>query len=366
MIVRVRKRPDREHLQLAYTDPLTGSVKTKSAGTSNPKEAERAAARWESELQAVAGGDCRWEAFRMRFEDEHLSSKKKSTIRSYTSTLNIFEDHIGQVRSVESITASVCSQFAAAMRSTKMKPGTVAKHLRQLQVALNWASDMEIIDRAPKIKKPKQSKRSMRGRPLSNIEVARLAITANEMLSYDTDGRYAEAIIGIWLTGLRLSEAWHLHWSRGPVRLDMGGEFPRIIFDAEGQKNDTDEVVPLAPDAIRYLRNLDSRSGYVFGFPGQRSGRVLPHRVGQTISEIGRHSGIATGRDEFASAHDLRRSFGNRWALRVHPLVLKSIMRHSELKTTLRYYVSLDCDAIGAQLVHASVHGTRPWSPISG
>lgn len=42
---------------------------------------------------------------------------------------------------------------------------------------------------------------------------------------------------------------------------------------------------------------------------------------------------------KYASAHDLRRSFGERWSTRVMPQVLMALMRHESIATTMRYYV---------------------------
>ena len=42
---------------------------------------------------------------------------------------------------------------------------------------------------------------------------------------------------------------------------------------------------------------------------------------------------------KFASAHDLRRSFGEQWSERVLPKVLMELMRHESIGTTMRFYV---------------------------
>jgi len=42
---------------------------------------------------------------------------------------------------------------------------------------------------------------------------------------------------------------------------------------------------------------------------------------------------------KFASAHDLRRAFGQRWAIRIMPTVLRELMRHADISTTMKYYV---------------------------
>jgi len=41
-------------------------------------------------------------------------------------------------------------------------------------------------------------------------------------------------------------------------------------------------------------------------------------------------------RVKYASAHDLRRAFGERWAARIMPAQLKDLMRHESIETTLR------------------------------
>ena len=46
-----------------------------------------------------------------------------------------------------------------------------------------------------------------------------------------------------------------------------------------------------------------------------------------------------TGKVKYASSHDLRRSFGERWSTRVIPQVLMALMRHENIETTQRYYV---------------------------
>ena len=63
------------------------------------------------------------------------------------------------------------------------------------------------------------------------------------------------------------------------------------------------------------------------------------------LGRIGKAAGVKvaidpkTGKVEYASAHDLRRSFGERWSTRVMPQVLMAIMRHESIETTMRYYV---------------------------
>ena len=76
----------------------------------------------------------------------------------------------------------------------------------------------------------------------------------------------------------------------------------------------------------------------------------LPFRrkdtISKMLSEIGEASGIVVDEKsgKFASAHDLRRSFGERWMSRVMPAVLQKLMRHASIETTLKYYAAGQTD----------------------
>ena len=74
--------------------------------------------------------------------------------------------------------------------------------------------------------------------------------------------------------------------------------------------------------------------------------------AGWVISELGERAGVIVNPTEgkFASAHDLRRSFGTRWAPRVKPTVLQKLMRHANIQTTLKYYVAIESDDIAEEL----------------
>jgi len=51
-----------------------------------------------------------------------------------------------------------------------------------------------------------------------------------------------------------------------------------------------------------------------------------------------------------ASAHDLRRSFGERWASRMMPADLMAVMRHESIETTMQYYVGKNAERTAAMM----------------
>ncbi|MCY2987731.1 MAG: site-specific integrase [Planctomycetota bacterium] len=92
---------------------------------------------------------------------------------------------------------------------------------------------------------------------------------------------------------------------------------------------------------------------------GRTSEPLLPDAVSHLVSDIGEKAGVVIDKaaGTFATAHDLRRAFGTRWASKVKPPVLQRLMRHKDIATTMKYYVALDADDIADELweKHAGV-----------
>ena len=84
------------------------------------------------------------------------------------------------------------------------------------------------------------------------------------------------------------------------------------------------------------------------------------------IASFGKEANIKVGSTKTATAHDLRRSFGNRWALKVMPQVLQQMMRHSDIQTTMRFYVDLKASDLGEVIYQAQGTEKRPKSQKAG
>jgi len=240
----------------------------------------------------------------------------------------------------------VLSRWAAALRASGLREASVATHLRCVRSALSWAHKMGMVPSVPQVVMPEASR--SRGRPLSIWEVARL-LRAVDAEPPQLRARMVDLVKGLWLSGLRLSEALALRCDRGPVRLRLDLTPPVIEFSA--QKNKKVQSIPITPDFYRLAKRIyGPTTGFVFPLG------MAASTVAKRISGYGVAAGIRVSPTKHASAHDLRRTFGQRWSLRVHPIVLKTIMRHSSIETTLRYYVQADIDEIAASV----------WGPITG
>ena len=123
-----------------------------------------------------------------------------------------------------------------------------------------------------------------------------------------------------------------------------------LRIPAELEKGNADRLLPIAPEFGLFLLETpeNERTGPVFKLDG-RVGRLKPAEVSKTVASIGERAGVRVYVDpkdpdkvKHASAHDLRRAFGERWATRLMPPQLKELMRHESIETTLRYYVGTD------------------------
>jgi len=406
--VKVTSDTGRKFLQMYYDDPTTGKRHKRSTRTTKQRDADRAAAKWEAELREdryKPEGNITWQSFRERCEDEKLAALSRASQNATTTAFNHFERIISP-KYLRVVTSAIVSRFQAELRREGMPDTSIACHLRNLRAALNWAEDVGLIAKAPKFTMPggrrgkKTKQRMMRGRPITLEEFERmLGKVEAGLILYEKSKRRREPanrsfqqseldrrrrkqaeraaaaapswlylLRGLWLSGLRLGEAVILSWDQdAPFCVDLSGRFPRFRIYGEAQKSGEDEFLPMTPDFAEFLAQTpeDQRHGYVFNVQKQMGGiHRDAEKISPIISAIGRAAGVVVNKDQgkYASAHDLRRAFGTRWAPKVKPATLQRLMRHKSIETTLKYYVAQDADDIAAELWGDSVPTFVPTS----
>jgi integrase len=195
----------------------------------------------------------------------------------------------------------------------------------------------------------------MRGRPITTEEFDRMIAAVPAVRSQDAKV-WVHYLMGLWLSGLRLEESTVLSWDEdAPISVDLSGRRPRLRIYAEAEKGHQDRLLPMTPDFAEFLQKTPKtkRHGLVFQIHGLQTRRPMtPKRISRIISAIGEKALVVVNKAEgkHASAHDLRRAFGTRWAPRVKPATLKLLMRHKSIETTLKYYVAQDADEVADEL----------------
>jgi integrase len=373
-----------KNLILRYQDPTTGKYHRKSAGTASRKDARKEAGKWEDELNSGKAPGLfveTWEAFRLRYELEVLTALARRTADKVDGIFNVLERTLPAVAKglLRDLTAERISRLQSELRKAGRAEATIQGHLAHLRAALAWAVDQGLIPEVPRIRKPKRAKRSgkadpMKGRPITLEEFERMLAAVPKALtvkqrnpktqkvtaivpSADVVESWRHLLKGLWWSGLRLGEALNLYWDR-PDRLcvDLSGKRPMLRITAECEKGNRDRLLPVVPEFAEFLLATPAaeRHGRVFK-PLYRGGEVVTSAgyVCRAIGCCGRLAGVKvrtetkpdpkTGEPrevvKFASAHDCRRSFGERWSSRVMPQILMALMRHESIDTSLRYYI---------------------------
>jgi integrase len=371
IVVGVAVVASRKYIQMRYTDPETGKPVTKSTGTVSNAEADIAAANWQAELRAnPVAAKTSWQTFRDAYFDECVSGMKHDTRLKVESVFNAVERHLNP-KSLADLTAKKISELRAALRKEGRKETTIAGHMAHLKAALNWAAEVDLIAVTPKFPSIPRAKtgskaRVMKGRPITLKEFGVLLKSVPEVVGASDAKAWQFFLRGLWLSGLRLEESREFWWDRtDKLHVDFSGTHPVFRVFGEDEKGGSDRYLPMAPDFADFLAKVPKkdRTGLVFPLPRRREKdkdqRISKLWVSKTISLIGEKAGIIVDSrsGKYASAHDLRRSFGERWAPHVQPQVLMQLMRHANINTTLRFYALLEAQSVSK--VVADLHRKR-------
>ncbi|MDX1945235.1 MAG: tyrosine-type recombinase/integrase [Pirellulaceae bacterium] len=364
-----------------YDNPITGKREWRSTESQNRNDALAKAGEWEADIKANRyrpDSNITWADFRELFLEDRLQDAKPKTRAAYICAFNSLERHVKIGRLAE-LTAERIKHAAGKWREEKLAAETIRSYLRHVRSALNWAHEHEFLRGKVKVatEKRKHGTRRMKGRPITGEEFDRmLAKVAAGLVQANATERTTEATLArlhvkaepaatawrrflqaLYLGGLRLGEAASLSWDDERfITVDFSGQRPRLRIEAGQDKSGEERLLPLAPEFAEILAEVpaDQRSGRVFRLPGLTGGIVdgLEY-VSAVISAIGKAAGVKVradsgpgGKVKFASAHDLRRAFGARWATRVMPAVLQKMMRHADISTTMKYYADLDAKSV--------------------
>lgn len=362
LAITVFKPAGRKFFLVQWRDPVTGKKKTRSTGEARKREAERKAGTM---LKDITEGNLNnaervtWATFRQRYEEEFLPGKADGTANKVDAVFNMFERLVGP-KLLASVDASVMSLYVKRMRAAGRSESTLKGHLAHMKAALRWAHRIGILAKVPAIEMPTRCN-GMKGRPVTLEEFERMLKCVPDVVGEQDAEMWRFILRGFWWSGLRRSELWNLTWDDDRMLcVDLDGRRPMFRIRGDAHKSGKDCLLPMPPEFAEMLGTIpeSERTGHVFNARNRATGKRLKSEyVGQTITRIGKRAGVKVadgrGKVKFASAHDLRRSFGFRWAGRIMPNHLQSLMRHTSISTTLTFYVGRNSEATADALWEA-------------
>jgi integrase len=369
----------RTYLYMRYVDPNSGEQIAKSSGMKTKKEANREAAKWEAELREgryKSAGKVTWKEFRERYEGEVLNSLAAKTADKVATVFDAVEE-LTPVDRLAKLNSALLSKFQKKLRDDrKLAEATIKVYLAHLHAALNWANRVaRILSDVPTIDMPKRAKgaKLMKGRAITLEEferiLAKVPDVAKDPKKVEVEKltavyRYQWFLRGLWFSGLRLGEALDFSWDEpGHITVDLSCKRPMFVIPGDRQKSGDDQLLPIAPEFAEMLLMVpvEERTGRVFKL-GRRNIKNTPGllALSHLVSKLGKLANVIVNRkpEKFASAHDFRRAFGERWSVRVMPATLQQMMRHQDIGTTMKYYVGQNSQKAAEEIYAAFAEKT--------
>jgi integrase len=373
------KPKDRPHYQLQWEDE-TGRRLSRTTGTADAKEAEKARTDVEYELnhgRYAEASRMTWDRFRERFEEEYVNGWRRNTQLNYQRTLDLFEEICGPKR-VASIDQKTVSLFVAGMRRYRVRrakvdgsnqtgsrrlpeakqgqigfnPSTIRSRLQLLHAVLTWAVKQKALEKVPEFPTVKVPDKDPQPVPAESFE---------RLLGKAVDVQMRTFLLCGWLAGLRLSEAFYLEREETEKAPWIDLARNRIMFPAEFVKAARDQWVPLDSELRKALAAVPYHGKRVFRFLDFQGKPIQPDAVSTRVRALARLAGVRM------TTHSLRKGFGCRYAAQVSAHVLQKLMRHANIKTTMKFYANIDTaveEAVLGRLPNVLLN--KPGSPEQG
>lgn len=335
----------RKTFVLRWRDPATKKWKDETTAIAltdrNRRRAADAARDKERELSGKAREQYTWTEFCERYQAEWLAGKSQGYRDTWDNATKCLRKAI-RFTLVEELDSDALHKWVGWMRRQPLEEATIRSYLGTIRPALNWGADIGIIASPPRFPRIRGADK-MGGRPITGEEFDRMTAAVGKVHPRNVVC-WKRLLKGLWLSGLRISEAVALSWDYGA---GFAVDLDAACFAIRKQKSGKAEFAPMTPDFLTFLLETPEarRVGSVFGIT------ITARQASRIVSKIGKRAGVVTGENgEHATAHDLRRSFGSRWASKVHPAELQRLMRHADIATTMKFYVRLDSAAIARKL----------------
>jgi len=336
------------------------------------KEAERFAEEKQAEVRA-GRADPPPDVTLREFIQEHKRVMRgqiaRESLKDQLRALRMFMDHVGKNTLLREITPRHAESFVSARLASKVSVATVNKDIRTLKRVFNLAMDprgylREGQNPLGRIKQRKQAPRTVR------------YVTAEEVkavLDAAEDTWWRALILLACTTGARLGEIIHLTWPDVDFeenRIRIAGKTGGADGGSWEPKDHEGRVLPAPAEVLLLLADLqvgaEEGRPYVF-VPNWRwryirraqeagrwdDSRALMNNLNRRLATLRKRAGVAK-----FTFHDLRRTCITNWARHLPVHVVLKLAGHSDIKTTQRYYLSVQEDDLEkARVVQSEVLG---------
>ena len=228
------------------------------------------------------------------------------------------------------------------LSNTKHKSNTINKHLRQLQVFVNYLAENNEIPEVNFYKRFKRKTQQKEITPYTTDEANRIINRARE-----TDEVLYLLLRLFYLTGGRLNEWLRAYFGIDPFNVDLK---QKTITFRNKIRRDQSQTIPISDkveEVLLRLKELEEERG-------DYKDKVIPYSpkskssITRKLSKIEKELGI---KQKGRSSHGFRRLLATELFAKEVPIdIIKDIMRHSSIDVTMKAYRKQDQSRMKEQL----------------
>ncbi|RMG75716.1 MAG: hypothetical protein D6707_13130 [Bacteroidetes bacterium] len=173
--------------------------------------------------------------------------------------------------------------------------------------------------------------------PIKRIKAQDMPITVipqhhEEMILANLEGEQYRIIKFLFMTGFRISEALQLHWGD----IDWNDNII-LVNNIKGKRIDYFPLYPKLKEFLLSFYHNQPASDKVFAYSNRTSMKFFR----RTLNKLNLPP---------YTIHSIRKTFASRYAEKLTAKETREILRHRDIRTTLKYYVKVDLQAIGDKL----------------
>ena len=242
------------------------------------------------------------EFFVSQYEVLKLAAATDGTRENYVTALNHLRDFRGgKDPLLQELDEEMLAGGMARLLKEGRSPATANSFRRHIMAIWRYAKKRGFVADVPEVDPVRQPKRVPRAKLISEIGRILQAASREPGFVGQVPARWwwTALVLLIYDTGLRISAVMALRWEHfDPVAAT-------IFADADTQKQDADQLLPLSPQTIAALEHLRGDDPLMFPWPYDHWGRQWP-TLNRRFRRILRRAGLpATRKDLF---HSLRKS----------------------------------------------------------
>lgn len=301
-------------------------------GATNKKEAEQMENAFKYRLQQQQNGVIPREEKAISMNilcDTFLeySEQNKKSYKQDKSRVKRIREFFKNAKSIKDVKPNDIEKFKAFLLSNNKSKTTVNRYLEILSKMFNIAVDNDWLDKNPIKHDTKFPVKNYKVRYLLPEEEGRLMAVLPQFLK--------DMSFVALNTGFRRANLLDLNWEQ----IDLNGRIIEILDN----KSNKHIKKPINNDLLAFLQQTppEKRTGYLFINP----------RTGKKCKEIKRAWTTAKMKAGIVNFrfHDLRHTVGTRLAEKGVPVpVIKEVLDHSDIKTTMRYVHTADEQILSA------------------